>query len=170
MPSSPPQGLETLPSPQYYLTGPSEVPVSQDLPADVWGPVFDVALSCNAKSAPQLVPTTHELFGLLKTRILGMDILQVFVGRRSRTLHSPFGARGLAERLVTVVAVRGTALKLLVANRAAEPDGRVRDSPSCSNIGALRECHPGTLADLVRPFTDLSLPSAGLELCGQVCV
>ena len=48
---------------QRRLTGPSEVPVSQDLPVDVWGPVFDVALGCNAKSAPQLVPTTHELFG-----------------------------------------------------------------------------------------------------------
>ena len=54
--------------------------------------MFDVAGTCNTRSVPLLIPTTHELFGMLKSRILGMDVLQVFVGHKCRTLRNPMGA------------------------------------------------------------------------------
>ena len=77
---------------QRRVMASNETPASQSLTTDVWKPVFDLARTCSTRSTPLLIPTSHELFRMLKARIHDMDVLQVFVGIRSRTLHNPMGA------------------------------------------------------------------------------
>ena len=65
---------------------------NQVLPETIWEPVFDLAIECTTRATPSLVPAEHRLVTALRERIRGLEVLQVFVGKKSRTLHSPMGA------------------------------------------------------------------------------
>ena len=74
----------------------TEAPVpgraGQSMSLEVWKPVFDVAQTCTTRPSPFLISNDHSCMAVLKQRIQNMEILQVFVGVKSRTLHSPLGA------------------------------------------------------------------------------
>ena len=81
-----------VPRPTVDTVSPeATVGINQPLQMRVWLPVFQIAKQCTTKAPPALIPADHELVPELKQRIEGMEIQQVFVGRKSRTLHCPVG-------------------------------------------------------------------------------
>ena len=57
-----------------------------------WKPIFEMAARCHNKTTPALIPPSHDVIASICQALPEYQVLQVFVGIGSKTLHHPLGA------------------------------------------------------------------------------